>query len=85
MLLANDAPNATSKPIMTSVVGSVMLRISAKFEAMKRFGGPAKGMRLKPNDVSKTTSSSMMDAMRVVSVYVKSKVITIYKFRCNCF
>lgn len=76
MLLANDAPNATRNPMMTRVVGSVALRTRAKFEAMKRFDGPAKGMRLKPNDVSKTMSSSMIDAICVVSVYAKVKVIT---------
>jgi len=45
------------------VVGSVAVRTKAKFDAMKRFEGPAKGMRLKPNAVSKTISSSINDAI----------------------
>ena len=63
MLFASAAPVATRKPMVASVAGSVVLRTNAKFEAMKRFDGPAKGIRLKPNDVSKMMSSSMMEAI----------------------
>jgi hypothetical protein len=63
MLFANAAPKATRKPIATKVAGSATPKIRAKFEAMKRFEGPAKGMRLNPKELSKTTSSSMSDVI----------------------
>ena len=60
---ANAAPKATRKPVATKVVGSVELRTNAAFEAMKRFEGPANGIRLKPKEVSRTSISSTIDAI----------------------
>lgn len=54
MLFANAAPIATRAPRITKAIGSVTPRMSAKFEAMKRFEGPAKGMRLNPKELKKT-------------------------------
>lgn len=68
MLFANVAPNATRKPRTAKVVGSPAPKIRAEFEAMKRFEGLAKGMRLSPKELSKTTSSSMNDAILSSSI-----------------
>ena len=45
----------------TKVVGSVELRTNAAFEAMKRFEGPANGIKLNPKEVSITSISSTME------------------------
>jgi hypothetical protein len=63
MLFANAAPKATRKPIATRVAGSAVLRISAAFEAMKRFDGPANGIMLNPKEVSRTSINSMIEAI----------------------
>lgn len=63
MLFADAAPNATRNPTATKVVGSVEVSISAAFEAMKRFDGPANGIMLSPKDVSRTNISSVIDAI----------------------
>ncbi len=63
MLFANAAPKATKVPMANRVVGSVVLRSNAAFEAMKRFEGPAKGIRLKPKEVSRTRISSTIGAI----------------------
>ena len=63
MFFANAAPIATRKPIATKVVGSVELRTNAAFEAIKRFEGPANGIKFNPKEVSRTNISSMIDAI----------------------
>ncbi len=68
MLFANAAPTATRKPIATRVPGSVALKINAAFEAMKRFEGPANGIKLNPKEVSNTTSSSVSGAIPTPSL-----------------
>ena len=64
MLFATAAPKATRKPIATNVVGSVELSINAEFEAMKRFEGPANGIRFNPKEVSRTNNNSMIEAIQ---------------------
>ena len=63
MVFAKVAPDATRKPRVTKKAGSVTPNIRAEFEAMKRFEGLAKGMRLNPKELIKTNSSSMNDAI----------------------
>jgi hypothetical protein len=63
MVFAKVAPDETRKPRVTKEAGSVTPNIRAEFEAMKRFEGLAKGMRLSPKEPSKTNSSSMNDAI----------------------
>lgn len=66
MLFANVEPSATRKPKTSKVVGSVTPKIRAEFEAMKRFEGLAKGMRLSPKELTKTISNSTSDAISEV-------------------
>ena len=63
MLFASAEPIATRKPTATNVVGSVESSINAALEAMKMFEGPANGIRLSPNEVKRTSKSSMIDAI----------------------
>ena len=54
MNFAEAEPKATSKPIVTGSAST----IKAEFEAIRRFDGPAKGMRFKTNEVSRIPRSS---------------------------
>jgi hypothetical protein len=63
MLFAKAEPKATRNPTATSVAGSASTMLKAAVEAMKRFEGPAKGIRLSPKELNKMTSNSMMDAI----------------------
>ncbi len=58
MLFASPAPRATRKPIIMSVIGSSAPRNKAELEAMKRFDGPANGIRLNPKELRRTISRS---------------------------
>ncbi len=47
----------------TSVAGSEDSSTNAALDAMKRFEGPAKGIKLNPKDVKKTIKSSIKDTI----------------------
>ena len=70
MILANAEPSATRRPTMMRLIGSVAPIRRALFEAMKRFEGPAKGIRLNPKEKSRTVNSSTKDANLIPSGFV---------------
>jgi hypothetical protein len=69
MLLATVAPKATRKP---SENGSDCT-VRATVEAMKRFDGPAKGMRFTKKDPTNTPINSMSDAIFKIPISLLSK------------
>jgi hypothetical protein len=63
MPFANAAPKATRKPIINNVVESAFVMPIAAVDAIKRFEGPKKGIKLKPKEVRKMIINSIIDAM----------------------
>jgi hypothetical protein len=83
MLFAKAAPKATRKPTATKVVGSIELRTIAEFEAMKRFEGPANGIKLSPKAVRKMNMNSIIEASFWFPLSSAPKVSMCPAYKCK--
>ncbi len=63
MPLANAAPNAINTPTNINVAVSVCPNAMAALDAISRFEGPAKGIKLKPKPNPKINNNSMIDVV----------------------
>ncbi len=69
MLFARAAAKAINKPIANNVPTSAPLKPMAAVDAIRRFEGPANGIRFSPNAVPKTIKSSIGDAVPAAPFY----------------
>jgi hypothetical protein len=73
MPFADAEPKATRKPIINNVVESALVIPIAAVEAIKRFEGPANGIKLKPKEVRKMIINSIIDAIVKFPLFLSLK------------
>ncbi len=75
MHFARAAARAIKKPTRNKVLASAPLKPMAAVDAIRRFDGPANGMRFSPNDVPKIIKSSIGVAVPYYPVFPWSKLV----------
>jgi hypothetical protein len=83
MPLAKDAAKATRKPIISNEVVSAFTKPIAAVEAMKRFEGPANGIKLKPKAVRKINMNSIIEAIFWFPLSSAPKVSMCPAYKCK--